>query len=401
MTTLRVVTLAGDARREPEVAASIDREPAVELVLRCVERVEVLAAIRGGSIDLILAVGPVEWFDHQCHEEARRARIRVVGMAADPVEVEMLEVAGIEVLAPETAGGTLAKRLSEPSAALPPPAPPAPSGKLISVWGPKGAPGRTSVAIELATTLALTDPSAVLVDGDLYGGDVLQYLGITEELAGPTSLSRRAARGELARRDWTSGLRRTHTGGPVLVPGIGRPELWQDVSAFGWREFLDACRRTFRFIVVDIGFCLESALPGSTPEEGRNEIARSTASASDAVVAVVRADPIGIKSFLWALNDVRELASMDDLLVVANRVRAGEGGAVVSLLQRRLGHRPIAMIPDRPDLFARSLWAGGSVSGLEPSSDVAEQIRGLTAALGGHVPPRGFLARLAGRAARV
>jgi MinD-like ATPase involved in chromosome partitioning or flagellar assembly len=322
-------------------------------------------------------------------------------MAADPVEVEMLEVAGIEVLPAEAMGGPLAESLREPVAALPLIEPPAAPGKLISVWGPKGAPGRTTVAIELATTLALTEPSTVLIDGDLYGGDVLQCLGITEELAGTTSLSRRAARGELASPDWTSGLRRTHGDGPVLVPGIGRAELWQDVSAFGWGELLDACRVTFRFVVVDIGFCLEGDLPGAAPEMGRNEIARSTASASDALVAVVRADPIGIKNFLWSLSDARELGLMDELLVVANRVRTGEGRAVASLLQRRLGKPPIAMIPDRPDLFTRSLWAGEPVARQEPSSDVAEHVRGLSAALGGHVPPRGFLARLAGRGTRV
>ena len=50
MQTLRVVTLAGDSEREADVAALFAGEPNVELFMRCVDRVELLATMRGRSL---------------------------------------------------------------------------------------------------------------------------------------------------------------------------------------------------------------------------------------------------------------------------------------------------------------------------------------------------------------
>jgi len=402
MRRTRLVTLAGDARREPEVAAAISAEPTLELVLRCVDRVEALAAIRGGSLDLVLAVGPTPWFDFQCVEEARRSGVRAAGIAGDPVEVEMLEVAGFEVVASGMQMSALVQALEDASSPGPPAAPRADrNGRLVAVWGAKGAPGRTSIAIELAAILAETEPDTSLVDADLHGGDVAQLLGIVEELPGIVPIARRGARGELRHPGWTEELRRVGRSGPVVIPGLLRADLWQEVSAFGWEAILESCRASFRFTVVDAGFCLESDLAGVAVGAERHAVARATIRGSDRVVAIVRADPVGIKSFLWSLSDGRELELEDKLVVVLNRVRPGEARELRDLLRRHLARPPVAFVPERPELFTRAVWAGEPVAGLEPGSDVCEQIRVLATALGATMPPRGFLARLAGRGAHV
>ena len=392
MRPLRVIILAGDASREPEVAAAITREPRLELVLRCVDRVEALAAMRGGSIDAAVAVGPVAWFDYQCLQEFRGRGVRVLGLASDPVQVEGLEVAGFEVIPPHRDVADLPELLEEPAA----PAAQKTSGhkgRLIAVWGAKGAPGRTTVAIELASTLALLEPSTLLLDADLYGGDVTQILGITAELPGLVALARKGAKGDLAGTLWREELHRAEPHGPALVPGLLRAELWEEVSTFGWSALLEAVIGSFRFIVADVGFCLEPSR--TTP--GRNEVARCTVSAADRVVAVVRADPVGLKSFLWSMNDIRDLQLAERLLVVLNRVRPGDAKDVRAVLKRHIGRLPVAEISDRPDLFARALWHGRSLSSTEPQSEVSARMRDLAAAIGADVPPRGFLARLAGR----
>ena len=67
------------------------------------------------------------------------------------------------------------------------------TGKLIAVWGPTGAPGRSVVAAGLAAHLADLGLHTVLIDGDVYGGSVaapafgeiaafsLPYLGVPQE----------------------------------------------------------------------------------------------------------------------------------------------------------------------------------------------------------------------------
>jgi len=43
---------------------------------------------------------------------------------------------------------------------------------LAAVWGPKGAPGRTTVAVNLAFEAAAAGGEVLLVDADTYGGAV-------------------------------------------------------------------------------------------------------------------------------------------------------------------------------------------------------------------------------------
>lgn len=388
--------MAGDAEREARIAAALADQPSTDLVMRCVDRAEALGCIRGASLDVLLAVGPVNWFDYQCAEETRRHGIRLLGYAADPIEAEMLETTGFRVI-PEDSSLAEVASPAEAVAVLRPGTPP---GKLIAVWGAKGAPGRTTVAIELASTLASAEPATLLVDADLYGGDVLQMLGIVEELPGVVAVARSAARGELRDPSWIDQLRRADASGPILLAGLLRADMWSEVSPFGWQELLDVVRRRFRYAVCDVGFCLEPS-PNPAVSGGRNEVARTTVAAADEVVAVLRADPVGLRSFLWALESEGDLLVADKLRVVVNRVRPGQEREVRMLVRRHVGHFPVAMIPDRPDHIARAQWSGQPLAASQPGSPVAEEVRTLAAAVGLRMPPRGFLSRLSGRSVHV
>jgi len=395
---IKVVTLAGPLDRETEVAADIARQRRLELAFRCLDRSELLAALRAGGIDAVVSVGPVPWADFQCMEEARTRGVAMYGLAADPIEAEMLEVAGFKII---SGLEQVAAHTETPPAiqeTLEPQQPPA-AGKLIAVWGPKGSPGRTTVAIELAAILAQSDPSTLLVDADLYGGDVSQLLGVAEELSGIVPLCRKGASGELRDEGWTAELRRVG-GGPVVVPGLLRAELWGEVSPFGFRQLLEAARGSFTTTVLDVGFCLEA--PWSIHEgPGRNDVALAAVEAADQVVVVARADAVGIRSFLWSFTDAREALDPDTCVVVLNRVRPGEETEVSNFVRRYLGRPPLALIPDRPDHVVRAVWEGLPVCSSAPSSPISLAVRELAARLGAEVPPRGFLTRLAGRRAHV
>lgn len=392
---LRVVSVAGSLSRETQLADEMAAHPAFELAFRCRDRFELLATIRAGGVDAVLSAGVAAWFDYQCAEEARSADVPLFGLAADPIEADMLEVLGFQVLRDLSHLREVHLPGSVPQPIGPSPNP----GKLVAVWGPKGAPGRTTVAVELATVLAQGEHTTLLVDADLYGGDIPQLLGFTEELPSLIPICRRAARGELRHEGWIAELRRLRSG-PVVLPGLLRPELWAEVSTFGWAELLKAARNSFSKTVLDIGFCLERALP-MHEGGGRNGVAITAAEEADQVLAVVRADPIGLRSFLWALTDHRDLLDRDRLVVLANRVRRGEEVEIARFMRRHLGRSPIALVPDRPDHVMQAVWEGAPITTAMPSSPISSSIREVAAAVGGRVEPRGFLTRLAGRRVRV
>jgi MinD-like ATPase involved in chromosome partitioning or flagellar assembly len=399
---LRVVTLAADPDREAAVARALSERSDVELVLRCVDRIELLAALRAGGLDAIISVGAPSWFERGEAAEAARAEVHVVAVVSDPADADRLGGLGASLMPPESSVDELIER-SRWSEISPPPLPSSqpslPLGTLVAVWGPKGAPGRTTVAIELAAELAAVEPDTLLVDGDPYGGDVLQLLGVTEELPTIIWAARMAAKEELDPGRLLLDMRRAGRKGPVLLPGLPRAELWPDVSDYGWRRLLTVARATFSHTVCDAGGCIEPE-PNtySAPSGGRNRMARESISSADHVVAVLRADPVGLKNFLWSYDELREIVDEDLVLVVANRVHRGDEREVGDLLKTTIGKRPIAYVPDRPQELARAVRMGEPVRILSPGSDICSAVRAVVGAIGGKPRSRGVLTRLSGRA---
>jgi MinD-like ATPase involved in chromosome partitioning or flagellar assembly len=402
VTPTRIATLAAEAEHEARAASWLSNRPDCELVLRCMDRVDLLAAIRGGGLDAVVAIGVPTWLDRQCVQEIAQRGVTLVGLVGNSNGAERLTDFGGTVLtlgaSPDDVLDACRGKPLEPVGQLRTSQPSGHRGRLIVCWGPKGSPGRTRIAIELAAELAHTERGTLLVDGDTYGGDVLQLLGMTEELSNLVWATRMASKDELDAARLVTELRRAGESGPVVVPGIPRAELWPEVSHFGWRQLLSAARGAFRVTVCDVGFCLEpeeSAYPASG--EGRNRLARHAIDSADQVVAVVRADPVGIKNFLWSFDDLLSLTDQDRIIVVANKVAQGTEPEIAEIVKRHTGRRPLAYVPDSPVAVGSAVALGRPVRDLKPGCDFASAVRTLGAAVGGEPRPRGFMTRLAGR----
>jgi Mrp family chromosome partitioning ATPase len=70
----------------------------------------------------------------------------------------------------------------------------------VAVWGPTGAPGRTTVAVNLAAELALLGRHTLVVDADTYGGTIAQAVGLFDESPGLAAAARAAGQGRQLRR---------------------------------------------------------------------------------------------------------------------------------------------------------------------------------------------------------
>ncbi len=98
-----------------------------------------------------------------------------------------------------------------------------------------GAPGRTTVASELAVGLARAGNAVVLIDGDAWAASVAQRLGL-DEAPSVTQAARLAGDGWPEPID--SCLQRGPAGCSVLV-GLARSELWPEVRERAWTAVLD------------------------------------------------------------------------------------------------------------------------------------------------------------------
>lgn len=392
------MTVSGDPDREATFAAELAAEPRIELALRCVDRTELIAAMRAGGVEAVVFVGLPGWLDPQTTYEIVNAGASLIGLLDDEADaVRLQRLGGVQLPATASPHDVLvasAEDLSSAKTAVIPRD--GELGRLVAVWGPKGAPGRTSVAIEMAATVALADPSTLLVDADPYGGDVLQMLGVMEELPSVVWATRMAEKGELDPGSLLIELRRAGRRGPVFLPGLPRPELWAEISEYGWRRLLEIARSAFHFVICDVGFCLEPESPSYTASSlGRNGIARLSVGEADHVVAVCRADPVGVRSFLWAFDHLEELVDPASVIVLLNRARSSSAREARDVIDRHIGKRVRAILPDRPADFARAVMAGRPVMGSNAPRDLTDPLRDLAMAVGAEVPPRGILTKLA------
>ncbi len=273
----------------------------------------------------------------------------------------------------------------EPTAAVPVKRAPAAHGpRTLVVWGPAGAPGRTTIAIALAADLAARGYAVGLVDADTYGGSVAPALGLLDEAPGFAAACRLAGSetltvAELDRVAQTAAA--AHGAAFAVLTGIGRPHRWPELSAGRVAAVLERCRRWRDVIVVDAGFNLESdeELSSDLAAPRRNAATIAALRAADEVVAVGAADPVGLARLLRAHGDLLEVAEAARVRVVINRVRASvlgidPHGQVKQSLQRFAGVRDAVLIENDPDAADLALLTARPVTAAAPRSALSRGI---------------------------
>ena len=285
-------------------------------------------------------------------------------------------------------------------------------GRLVVVWGPHGAPGRTTVAASLAHGLARAGGS-VLVDADVEAPSLVQVLGLPEDSSSLATAARLASHSRL---DTESLVGLLVPVGPdhSLLSGLGRSGRWRELPPSPMADVWTGCREVAAWTVVDIaGGPLEDEVDDYTLEPGRDALAASLVRSADVVVIVGAADPVGVRRLLQLVSQFDEgERPAGRIEVVVNRVRASAAGpsperAVREALARFGGLEEVTLLPEDP-VADQCMLAGCSVLDGAPGSALGRAL----AVLVDRVDPaagarrtasrqrrRGFLRRLRDRRA--
>jgi Flp pilus assembly CpaE family ATPase len=416
----RLVTAgAGAAWEAALVQACQAGQVGAQVLHRCYDLGDLLAVAAAGQAEVAVVAAGTRWLDHDALLRLAAAGLAVVGVAsagdedserrlrqlgllhiasdADPPDA-LVDRARAALAAEPDQGVDRAALAAEPDPGEEPPEPDQvlapPDGAtpriLAAVWGPKGGPGRTTVAVNLAFEAAAVGGEVLLVDADTYGGAVAQTLGFLDDAPGLAWAARMAGRGELdALRLWQS-VRRAAPGGPRVLPGLPRAELWTEVRPGTWEALLELFRVAFPVTVVDTGFCLEEdeELLYDQVRLRRNAVTRLAVERADLVVAVARADPVGLHAFIRGYQELRDLGvPASRVRVVVNQLRPGMFGGdrpadqVRAALSRYVGIEPTAVVPyDRPGLDA-ALLAGQALREARPGCPAQLALARLAAVL--------------------
>ena len=330
---------AGEAWESPALA-DLEAHSGVVVLKRCVDVDDLLASVTSGQVDVAVVSLDAPGLDPASIAHLRRHAVRPVAVTsarADDLDVrEHAQRLGIgsvvgagglatlpEVVTAVEEGDTRAR--GEVPAGEDTPATGArdDAGRVVVVWGPAGAPGRTTVATNLAWEVARRQVAVVLVDLDPHGGSVAQQLGILDEVSGLLSASRLAASGQLDER--FASVCRGVGEHLAVVTGLPRADRWREVRPGQVDQLLERARDVGH-VVVDTGFSLEDEAGqdlGGRP--GRNALTLAALEVADEVVVVGAADPVGLARLARGLVDLRDRVGGVPVRVVVNRMRGSIG----------------------------------------------------------------------------
>ncbi|NYJ04585.1 AAA family ATPase [Petropleomorpha daqingensis] len=415
---LQVFTAVTGAAWESALVGALDRaDHGVAVVRRCVDVSELLAAAATGTGQAALLSADLRRLDGDAVAHLEAAGVAVVGLVdpGDERAVERLRRLGVTHVLPadaepeaiaqalrEAVAGAPAGSLgvADPRTALPllgvpaqPEDRPAGRGRIVAVWGPLGAPGRTTVAVGVADEASRLGVSTLLVDADVYGGVVAQVLGLLDESPGLAGAARQASVGTLdgaalARLAWTV---RPHL---RVLTGLARADRWPELRPRAVSAVLDEGRRLAELTVVDCSFCLEEdeELSFDTAAPRRNGATLAVLEAADTVLCVSGADPVALQRTVRALGELREVLPDVEPVVVINQVRRGPvpGDAraeIAEALERFAGRDVRFFLPADRRATDAALASGRTLAEVAAGSPLRTALRSLASVVAGVPEP--------------
>ena len=262
------------------------------------------------------------------------------------------------------------------------PPPPASESRTIAVFAPKGGVGATTLAINIAGTLARLGRPVVLVDLDLQLGAVPVSLNVRPE----RSLAEICREAEKSPGALQTGLDRHGSGLSFLAQG-DRIEEIAEVTAERLPRLFDALSRTFPYVVVD----------------GMRDFGDHAVTSMDLahlVLLVVTQDVPAVRAAGRALRLFRRLGfGPDRVRIVVNRF-VKNAPVTLDAIQNALGQPVEAVVHNDFPLVERALNLGSLLADVKPGARATRDIEALTHHYAGipdaPVAAGGFFSRLLG-----
>jgi pilus assembly protein CpaE len=122
-------------------------------------------------------------------------------------------------------------------------------GSVITIYSPKGGTGCTTLAVNLAVSLARSKHSTILVDGSLQFGDI----NIALNLKSKTTIIDLVERSEELDAELITSVVTTHKSGLKVLTAPPRPEMAEAIKVHHIEALLKQLRLLYSYIIIDTG----------------------------------------------------------------------------------------------------------------------------------------------------
>lgn len=392
---LAALTGRAEARLVAELAEKSDR---VVVARRPADIVELVAAAEAGIGRAALIAEDFVGFDIEVVTRLHTAGVRSVAMSSDRDRLSALGVDAVvepdadveHVIAALLAGapsepGTGWDRIASrgrraaQSSAVNDEVSKDRGAAVITAWGTGGAPGRTTVAVNLAAHMAAAGRATLLIDADTCGAAIAASLGLLDESAGLATVCRLAGRGTLDVADLNHAMATVAPRLTVLT-GIAQSNRWPEISGPRLDRVFEIAKRAADVVIIDCAAPIEQdeELSYDTDAPRRNAATLAAIAAADRTPLVGSADPIGLQRFVRAHDDVREQIGIDPFPVV-NKLRPAvvgtpAGARVAEALDRFAGLSAVTMLPADHAACDAALLRGVALGDHSPRSPLTKAL---------------------------
>jgi pilus assembly protein CpaE len=242
---------------------------------------------------------------------------------------------------------------------------PLPTGRMISVFSPKGGVGRTTVATNVAVAIrAATGKRIALVDCSLLFGDIAIMLNL------PTSKTISDLIGNIQAldQDLLEGVMVDHTSGVRVLLAPSRPEMAELIGAEHVRKILSLLKSLYDYVVVDTHASFDDTMLGALD-------------LSDRILVLTTLEMPAIKNLKLFLEVADALHyTHDKLMLVLNRADS-TGGIEVKDIEESIRFKISANIVSAGQLMTAAVNQGVPVVMSQRESPVAKNIIDLATSL--------------------
>lgn len=231
---------------------------------------------------------------------------------------------------------------------------------LISIWGNHGAPGRTTVAINIAYCLAKANQPTLIVDLDAVAPSISSSLSIVSEIPGISSTIHDAMYGKLSKSNFDKNIFEVSKNLHVLT-GISNSKRWMELRTAGLIEVLKFASQFYANIVCDLSSVLPDQLEKDNYDQGifkRFEHIPKIIELSSKIIYVMQANPLSLIRCNDNLEILREINPLEPFIVLnrVNQVYLGKRyeSVINDILLRWTTYEKIIKIEEDIELFAKS-----------------------------------------------
>src|SRR5699024_217973 len=244
-------------------------------------------------------------------------------------------------------------------------------GRIVAVWGPAGAPGRTTLALGLADQFAAAAHERVaLIDADPYGGAIAGVLGVMDEVSGLRAAIRAANNGHHG----AAGQSMYRVGDMDVLTGLPHAHMWMHARAAGFSKVLREARHGWSTTVIDTGFGIEDDSGPEAIAPKRNHLTLMALETADHIVVCGSGDPVGLSRLVRGLHELHDVLPACEPIVVVNRFRGTLGWArreIADTVERLAGLRPDVFIPYDLHTLDKAVIEGRTVREVDPGCALA------------------------------